>query len=217
MNLEIKAGIKELVHIPVGKITLEGYLHIPEDAKGIVIFSHGSGSSHKSSRNNYVASVLHDYEIGTLLIDLLTKVEDENYERRFDIDLLTKRLTQITDWLIEQKDLKDLKIGLFGSSTGSASALRTVAKMGSLVSAVVSRGGRPDLALEVLHDIKAPVLLIVGGNDLPVLELNQEAYKHIDATKKLEIVPGAGHLFEEPEQLETVAELAAEWFEKYLK
>ncbi len=216
-QFEIKAGIQKSIQIQLGNTILEGFLHIPEQAKGLVIFSHGSGSSRKSPRNNYVANVLHDFNIGTLLIDLLTKQEEEIYETRFDIELLTKRITGITTWFIEHVEFNDLKIGYFGASTGSASALKAAAEMGDLIKAVVSRGGRPDLALNDLHRIKAPVLLIVGGKDYDVIKLNQKAYQKINSVKRLDIVPGASHLFEEPNALDSVAELASEWFKKYLE
>ncbi len=215
--LEINAGIKKSILIQLGSINLEGLLHIPENAKGLVIFSHGSGSSRNSLRNNYVANVLQDQNIGTLLIDLLTKQEEEVYETRFDIDLLTKRLNGITNWFLEHAEFSNLNIGFFGASTGAAAALNVSAEMGDLIKAVVCRGGRPDLALNKLYRIKAPVLLIVGGNDLEVLKLNQKAYQKINSKKRIDIIPGSGHLFEEANALDSVAELTCEWFKKYLE
>ncbi len=207
---------KEDVQIPINSIELEGSLAIPAGATGIVIFSHGSGSSRFSLRNNFVARMLRDHGIGTLLFDLLTEEEDMIYENRFDINLLTERLIAATNWLMKQPQAKGLKIGYFGSSTGTASALRAAAVFGKKISAVVSRGGRPDLAMDVLSDVKAPTLLIVGGNDEQVIELNQQAYEKLKTKKELKIIPGATHLFEEPGALEEVARLAGEWFGRYL-
>ncbi|MEW6570775.1 MAG: alpha/beta family hydrolase [Nitrospirota bacterium] len=206
----------EIVHIPVDSVTLEGALEIPQGAEGIVVFVHGSGSSRHSPRNKYVAKVLRDAGMGTLLFDLLTREEDAVYERRFDIDLLTDRLKAVTKWLKVQSRTKDMKIGYFGASTGAAAALRAAANLGKEISAVVSRGGRPDLAGHALKRVQSPTLLIVGGYDDIVIQLNQQAYKIIEAEKELKIVPGATHLFEEPGKLEEVARLAAEWCKKYL-
>jgi len=208
------------VTIPIGKITLMGNLVLPKGAKGIVLFSHGSGSSRFSPRNKYVAGVIQKSGIATLLMDLLTKEEEEidmvTAELRFDINLLSERLIGATEWLEKNSETKNLSIGYFGSSTGAASALIAAAKLPA-IKAVVSRGGRPDLAMEYLPKVKAPTLLIVGGDDDIVIELNQKAYAGLKAAKKLEIIPGATHLFEEPGKLEEVAKLASEWFARFLK
>ena len=214
--MDSKMTSERLVHIPVGLVMLEGALEIPEGAKGIVLFAHGSGSSRHSPRNNYVARVLRDNGLGTLLLDLLTPEEDLDYDMRFNIDLLAKRLLAATKWLMEEDEAKKLNVGYFGASTGAAAAIETAAAMGDKVSAVVSRGGRPDLAWPYLDSIKAPTLLIVGGYDDVVIGLNEKAFREINAVKKMEIVPGATHLFEEPGTLEAVAGLASEWFVKYL-
>ncbi len=212
---------EQLVKIPVGKIILEGNLNVPKNAKGIVVFAHGSGSSRFSPRNKYVAQVLNKANIATLLIDLLTqeeeKVDDVTSHLRFDINLLAKRLIYATKWLKKNKVTKNLKIGYFGASTGAAAALVAAAKHPNDIYAVVSRGGRPDLARDYLENVKAPTLLIVGGNDTIVIDLNKEAMKKLSIENKLEIVKDASHLFEEPGTLEKVAKLAAEWFKKYLK
>lgn len=208
--------MEQQVHIPANNFALEGNLAVPENAQGIVIFSHGSGSGRFSPRNNFVAKVLQENNLATLLLDLLTQAEDEIYENRFNIDLLTDRLLLAINWVKNFPETQNLKIGLFGASTGAASALRAASFLGPQIAAVVSRGGRPDLALEVLDKIQSPVLFIVGGNDELVLELNQEALEKIPADKKLEIIPGATHLFEEPGALEEVARLAANWFKQYL-
>jgi putative phosphoribosyl transferase len=209
---------KNLVHIQVNSVTLEGSLEIPPEASGIVLFAHGSGSGRFSPRNNFVAKVLRDAGIGTLLIDLLTQEEDEIYQTRFNIDLLTQRLAGVIRWLRKNPDTKNLKLGLFGASTGAAGALRIAKILGPEgVQAVVSRGGRPDLAEPDLPEISSPTLLIVGGDDFEVLKLNQKAYNRLETEKRLEIIPHATHLFEEPGTLEQVAKLATEWFKKYLK
>lgn len=207
--------IEKLIHIKHLDITLEGMLKIPKSAKGLVLFAHGSGSSRLSPRNNFVANVLNKAGLATLLIDLLSKEEDEIYQTRFDIDLLTKRLIIVVEWLKKQLDTKYLELGLFGASTGAAAALCAAAKSKD-IKAVVSRGGRPDLAMDVLSLVAAPTLLIVGGEDFGVIELNQEAYEQLTCVKKLKIVPHATHLFEEPGCLEEVAQLAKEWFQNYL-
>lgn len=204
------------VHIPVNSVVLEGDLNIPEGAKAVVIFAHGSGSSRLSSRNRFVARVLNDEGIGTLLFDLLTREEDTVYENRFDIDLLTDRLKEVTRWLKGQPETSDLRIGFFGASTGAAAALRAAADLGDEIRAVVSRGGRPDMAEKALGQVQAPTLLIVGGYDDVVIELNEQAYRLINAEKELKIVPGATHLFEEPGTLEEVARAAAGWFKRHL-
>lgn len=204
------------VSIVAETITLPGILGIPAGAQGVVLFAHGSGSSRFSPRNGYVARVLRQGGIGTLLFDLLTPEEDSEYERRFDIELLTQRLLQVTRWLQGQLQAKGLGIGYFGASTGSASALNAAAALGTTIRAVVSRGGRPDLAMAALPQVLAPTLLIVGGNDDVVIELNRQAYDQLHTTKELAIVPGATHLFEEPGTLDEVARLATEWFQRYL-
>ena len=208
--------IEKLIHIPVNSIKLEGMLQIPEDAAGIILFAHGSGSSRLSPRNNFVAKVLHRHKFATLLIDLLTEEEDELRENRFDIELLTERLAEAAKWLASEPQTQNLPLGIFGASTGAASALYLASRLGKKVFAVVSRGGRPDMAEHVLPKVVSPVLLIVGGNDDVVIELNQLAYLKLKSEKKLQIIPGATHLFEEPGALETVANLAAEWFQKHL-
>jgi putative phosphoribosyl transferase len=206
-----------IVQIPANSVTLEGSLEIPEGAKGLVLFAHGSGSSRLSPRNNYVAKILRDAGIGTLLIDLLTKEEDEIYQTRFNIDLLTQRLAAVIKWLRENPETKNLKIGLFGASTGAAGALKIAKILGpEVIAAIVSRGGRPDLAGPDLEDISSPTLLIVGGDDFEVLQLNEQAYQRLETTKSLKIIPYATHLFEEPGALEQVAKLATDWFKKYL-
>jgi putative phosphoribosyl transferase len=209
---------ENLIHIPIGnKETLEGDLQIPPQAKGIVVFAHGSGSSRHSPRNRFVAQVLQNGGLGTLLIDLLTKkeetIDDVTAALRFDIDLLTKRLCAVTEWLWSS-EAKNLPIGYFGASTGAAAAL-CAAAMQNEIAAVVSRGGRPDLANRSLHKVKAPTLLIVGGHDVPVIKMNEEAYAFLQAEKQLVIIPKATHLFEEPCALEEVARLALEWFRSH--
>ena len=208
---------KKSIQIPIGEIELEGELVIPSQAKGIVLFAHGSGSSRQSPRNQYVAQALHSENIGTLLFDLLTAEEDTVYETRFDIDLLTERLILATKCLMKQPQIKDLPIGYFGASTGAAAALKAAAKLKAKIKAVVSRGGRPDLAMEVLDQVTAPTLLIVGGSDDVVIGLNQKAFVKLKSKKELSIIPGATHLFEEPGTLEEVARQAAEWLLRYLK
>ncbi len=206
-------AMETLVRIPVDGVELEGALGIPPGATGLVLFAHGSGSSRFSPRNNYVAGELRAAGLGTLLIDLLTRIEDQDYERRFDIALLTRRVVTVARWLGQQRDTTALKLGLFGASTGAAAALQVAAELSGTVHAVVSRGGRPDLAgASALRQVRCPVLLIVGGYDNVVIDLNQQAYALLDCPKELIIVPGATHLFEEPGTLEQVARLAAGWF-----
>lgn len=206
-----------LVNIPIEDVNLHGQLTIPEHASSLVIFSHGSGSSRLSPRNNFVAEILHENGIGTFLLDLLTKEEDEIYSNRFNIDLLTERLIIATKYLTTFKQTSVLDFGYFGASTGAASALRAAAELHTLIHSVVSRGGRPDLAMNILPMVKAPTLLIVGELDTTVLELNKNAYDKLHCTKKLKIVKGATHLFEEPGTLETAAKIATEWFSKTLE
>lgn len=204
------------VSIELPSVVLPGILGILPQACGIVIFSHGSGSSRLSPRNNFVAEQLRRAGIGTLLFDLLTEEEDTDYERRFDIPFLTSRLVLATQWLTSQPDTAGLALGYFGASTGSASALYATQTLGPQIHAVVSRGGRPDLAMDALASIEVPTLLIVGGDDEPVLSMNREAYARLSGVKELAVVPGATHLFEEPGTLEAVARLATDWFQKYL-
>ena len=208
--------LEQLVHIPIGSIKLEGSLALSRQAPGLVVFAHGSGSSRFSPRNNFVARVLREAGIGTLLMDLLSEEEDAIYQTRFNIDLLTERLLLATNWLQEQPSTKNLVIGYFGASTGAAAALKAAAFEGSKIGAVVSRGGRPDLAEEALSRVQSPTLLIVGGNDDIVIKLNREAYARLKGKKQLVIIPGATHLFEEPGTLEEVARLATDWFKQYL-
>lgn len=210
------------VGIPAGDgLLLGGTLAIPEAARGVVLFAHGSGSSRRSPRNRYVAGELQRRRLATLLMDLLTEGEEESEKwtrhLRFDIELLTDRLISALAWLGEDERVGGLRVGLFGSSTGAAAALVTAARAPSRVHAVVSRGGRPDLAAEELRYVRAPTLLVVGGADVPVLELNRAALDQLHCEKELKVVPGATHLFEEPGTLEAVANLAAGWFTGHLQ
>jgi len=202
------------------KVSIKSSLNVFERAKGIVLFAHGSGSGRFSQRNRYVAGVLEQAGIASLLIDLLTEEEETvdlvTRELRFDIDLLATRVVGATKWLLADSALSKLKIGYFGASTGAAAALVATAELGEDIAAVVSRGGRPDLAGEALANVKAPTLLIVGGNDFVVIDLNKRAMEQLAGEKELVIVPGAGHLFEEPGALEQVAQHAANWFNQYL-
>lgn len=207
----------QTLQIPVSGVTLTGDLVIPENAAGLIIFSHGSGSSRLSSRNRFVAEFVQEHGFATLLFDLLTLAEDLDYNMRFNIELLTARLLQTTNWVLEQEATKGFKIGYFGASTGAASALGAAANLGSKVKAVVSRGGRPDMAAPVLSQVQSPTLLIVGSLDEPVITMNEEAFSLLKCEKKIEIVPGATHLFEEEGTLEKVAELACNWFKDHLK
>lgn len=202
--------------IPAAGVTLQGDLALPADARGVVIFAHGTGSSRLSPRNRYVAQVLHQAECGTLLFDLLTEREAARRAAVFDIGLLAARLQAATRWLRAEADVAQLPLGYFGASTGAAAALVAAAEEGETIGAVVSRGGRPDLAAEALPRVSAATLLIVGGEDHGVIELNQQAYRELRAVKRLDIVPGAGHLFEEPGALERVAKLAADWMARYV-
>lgn len=206
----------DVLAIPVDGVELEGELVVPSGATGIVVFAHGSGSSRHSPRNNYVAEVLRDRGLATLLFDLLTEAEDERTENRFDIERLTRRLDGVTDWILARPDTGSLRVGYFGSSTGAAGALRTAARRPEEVAAVVSRGGRVDLASDALSAVGAPTLFIVGGDDHPVLERNREALGQFQCPADLVVVPGADHLFTGPGELETVAEHAADWFERHL-
>jgi putative phosphoribosyl transferase len=213
--LEIQA------RIPAGDAVLDGDLVVPSGASGIAVFAHGSGSSRHSPRNRSVARVIREAGVGSLLFDLLTREEESvdvfTRRLRFDIELLTRRLIEATRWLASQEETRNLRVGYFGSSTGAAAALMAAARLGDEIGAVVSRGGRPDLAGDALPLVKAPTLLIVGGHDETVIELNQDAYARLRCEKELKVIPGATHLFEEPGALEQVADLAAAWFKKRLQ
>ena len=208
------------VRVSAGRVILEGTLAVPGAARGVVLFAHGSGSSRHSPRNRYVAGVLRQSGLGTLLIDLLTLQEEavdvRTRELRFDITLLAERLADATDWLGERPETRALRVGYFGASTGGGAALVAAAERPDAVGAVVSRGGRPDLAGEALPLVRAPTLLIVGGNDVPVIAMNENAVARMRAEVRLEIIPGATHLFEEPGALEEVARLASDWFVRHL-
>lgn len=208
------------VKVTAGSVTLDGNLAIPDEASGLVLFAHGSGSSRFSPRNRMVAGVLREGGLATLLIDLLTAEEEEVDLRtrrlRFDIDLLAQRLAGATDWLRQNPATQDLAIGYFGSSTGAAAALIAAARRPDAVAAIVSRGGRPDLADKFLPQVQAPTLLIVGGFDDAVLDLNRRALSLLASEKQMQVIPGATHLFEERGALEDVARLAAEWFRRHL-
>ncbi len=212
--------LERTVSVPVGEVTLEGTIGIPVNASGIVLFAHGSGSSRFSPRNRYVAATLRQAGLATLLLDLLSPAEEEVDEvtrlHRFDIAMLADRLIVTIDWLRSQPDTADLPIGLFGASTGAGAALVAAAERPVQVAAVVSRGGRPDLAGDALPRVEAPTLLIVGSQDDVVIDLNERARDHMHADVRLEIVPGATHLFEEPGALERVAALARDWFLQHL-
>jgi putative phosphoribosyl transferase len=206
-------NFKKLVKIPSGQLEIEGVLEVPAHAIGMVVFAHGSGSSRFSPRNNYVAGELHHARIGTLLLDLLTPGEDMQYSTRFNVSLLAERLASAVEWVQGQHGKKPLRVGLFGASTGAAAALQVAALPAAHIAAVVSRGGRPDLAgTAAMGQVHAPTLLIVGGNDVDVLELNKTAYHALRCEKRLEVVAGATHLFEEAGALEEVAEIASAWF-----
>lgn len=208
------------MRVSAGPVTVEGNLALPAAARGIVLFAHGSGSSRFSPRNRYVARMLQEGGLGTLLIDLLTEEEERvdmrTREVRFDIPLLAERLVGAIDWLQEYEATRALRIGLFGSSTGAAAALMAAPRRPDAIGAIVSRGGRPDLAGAALQEVRAPTLLIVGGRDTVVITLNTQALEQLTAEKRLEIVPGATHLFEEPGALEQVAALARDWFQQHL-
>jgi len=210
-------SIQELLHIPTGGILLEGQLVIPDGASGLVIFAHGAGSSRLSPRNNYVARLLRNNGLATLLFDLLTEEEDLVYSNRFDIDLISARMAESTLWVRKNTAAQDLPIGYFGASTGSAAALKACVTADVDIRAIVSRGGRPDMVMDVLPRVRAPTLLIVGGDDLVVIDLNRQAFDALTAEKALEIVEGAGHLFEEPGKLDIVADLAGRWFTEHMQ
>lgn len=211
---------ENMVSISIGPVSLEGNLTIPAGAEGVVLFAHGSGSSRMSPRNRYVAGVLNQARLATLLIDLLTADEERidmfTAELRFDIGLLAQRVIAAIDWLTANEATAGMNIGLFGASTGAAAALVAAAELPDKVRAVVSRSGRPDMAERSLAQVKAPTLLIVGGNDSQVIRLNELALAQLSAEKIMQIVPGATHLFEEPGTLEEVARLAADWFQQHL-
>lgn len=209
---------KSLIHVKTDRVSLEGMLALPVGATGVILFAHGSGSSRLSPRNNHVADHLQQHRMGTLLIDLLTPHEDRDLSSRFDISLLSRRLNAACEWLETNESTAHLAIGLFGASTGAAAALQVAAMRAQGIAAVVSRGGRPDLAgRSALRMVNAPTLLIVGGLDDIVIELNRQAYALLRCEKRLEIVAGATHLFEESGALESVAALAADWFVLHLR
>jgi putative phosphoribosyl transferase len=221
MNHPADQAVEEqLVRVPAGEVMLDGNLTLPEGSHAIVLFAHGSGSSRHSPRNRYVARLLNEANLSTLLIDLLTLDEEvidaRTAQLRFDIGLLAERLVAATDWLTQFPDTRQLRIGYFGASTGAAAALAAAALRTDVVGAVVSRGGRPDLAGAALMRVQAPTLLIIGENDGQVIQLNREALAQLRCEKQLMIVPGATHLFEEPGALDVVARLASDWFERYL-
>lgn len=210
---------RELV-VETGSVQLEATLELPDGAGAVVVFAHGSGSSRHSPRNRYVAGQLTEGGLGTLLFDLLTPQEEEAEREtrhlRFDVGLLAKRLAEVTTWLRSRPETRGLETGYFGASTGAAAALRAATRIPGAVGAIVSRGGRPDLAADALPHVRVPTLLLVGGNDPTVLELNRQAFEQLDGPKSLEVIPGAGHLFEEPGALQAVARLARDWFVQYL-
>lgn len=219
--LEKSKKLDNAISIKIGQITLEGNISVPKGAGGLVLFVHGSGSSRLSPRNRFVAQELNKNGIATLLFDLLTPEEEaldlQTAHLRFDIALLAKRLVRTTDWVLKNPKLEGLKIGYFGASTGGTAALVAAADRPKAVKAVVSRGGRPDLAEQRLEDVKCPTLLIVGGLDDVVIELNKKALSSLKSEKALVIIPGATHLFEEKGKLEEVAHNASDWFLKYLE
>lgn len=208
--------MRKTLEIQVSNVSLEGEIALPDDAHGLVIFSHGSGSSRFSPRNNFVAQQLQRRGIGTFLFDLLTEDEDKDYSQRFNIELLSQRLVDVTKQVIKLQEVKSLPIGYFGASTGAASALIAASLLPNKIHAVVSRGGRPDLAMDHLTKVKAPTLLIVGGLDFEVIKLNEKALQKLPGVRHLEIVDGATHLFEEPGTLEQVAQLSGDWFIQHL-
>jgi putative phosphoribosyl transferase len=208
------------VHIPTGPVIVDGNLTVPQSTSGLVLFAHGSGSSRHSPRNQFVARTLNNEGLATLLFDLLTPEEESvdlrTREHRFNISLLAERLVHATKWAKQQQQTRDLRVGYFGSSTGGGAALVAAAELPDDVGAVVSRGGRPDLAGDALPKVKAPTLLIVGGEDHVVIELNEQARAQMRCEIKIDIVPGATHLFEEPGALEQVAKLASDWFVNHI-
>jgi dienelactone hydrolase len=211
------SSVKQLIRMATDSVEVDGLLELPERPRGVVLFAHGSGSSRLSPRNNHVAGEIRRQQIATLLMDLLTPIEDHSAAARFDIALLTRRLDSAIDWLRRDARTGALPIGLFGASTGAAAALRAAATHGGDIAAVVARGGRPDLAgRAALERVRAPTLLIVGGRDDVVIDINRTALAALRCDKRLDIIPGATHLFEEPGALETVATLAAHWFAAHL-
>ena len=214
----MNATLSQVAQIPVDAGVIDGMLELPANARGVVVFAHGSGSGRSSPRNNFVAEQLRQGGVGTLLVDLLLDDEASDYRKRFDIPLLTQRLTDAADWVIASRAAGDLPLGLFGASTGAAAALRLAAGRPQHIAAVVSRGGRPDLAGDGTETkVRAPTLLIVGALDEEVVALNEDAYARLMCRKRLEVVPGATHLFEEPGTLKRAAELATHWFEQHLR
>ncbi len=213
-------GEERPVRVTTGTVTLDGDLRLPEGARGVVLFAHGSGSSRHSPRNRFVATLLNEVQLATLQIDLLTPDEEridlQTSSLRFDIGLLAERLVGATDWLMQYPQTRNLRAGYFGASTGAGAALIAAAERPQIIDAVVSRGGRPDLAGAALEHVRAPTLLIVGGNDSPVIELNRQALARLRCKKRLVIVPGATHLFEELGALDEVARLAREWFDQHI-
>ena len=208
--------VSEEVRIPIGGAVLPGELSIPADPHGVILFAHGSGSSRLSPRNRLVAEVLQDGHFATLLFDLLSEDEDQGPDARFDIELLTARLLKVRHWIAGRADLKGLRMGYFGASTGAAAAIRAAVAEPLGVGAVVTRGGRPDLAFEALEQVDVPTLLIVGGGDPEVVDRNLSALERLRCEKRMAIVPGAGHLFDEPGAVERVGEFARRWFESHL-
>lgn len=205
------------IEVSVGHgATIKGDLIIPDPCEALIIFAHGSGSSRCSPRNRHVAEFLHEHHFATLLMDLLTPQEDREYRNRFDIDMLADRLVRVTSYVSILPELHSCPIGFFGASTGAASALKAAARMGTMIEAIVSRGGRPDLAEEALTKVKTPVLLIVGSLDHDVIELNRKAFTLLPDQREMVVIDGATHLFEEKGKLQEVATLAEEWFTKYL-
>lgn len=218
--MNIKNHTEEVVNISAGGVELKGNIMIPKNALGIIVFAHGSGSSRFSSRNRYVAQLLQNKGLGTLLIDLLTPdeeiIDEKTRHLRFNIEMLAERLIDVAKWLKKEKDTTKLNIGFFGASTGGGAALMAAAQIPEDIKAVVSRGGRPDLAGNYLPKVQSPTLLIVGGNDGVVITLNQQAYDKMTTLRQLKIIPNATHLFEESGALQKVGELACDWFERYL-
>lgn len=207
---------ESVIYMPIGGLTVPGELIVPPSAKSIVIFAHGSGSSRMSPRNRYVAAKLQEHNHATLLFDLLTEEEDEDRNIRFDIDLLTERLTDMTQWIQENEETRDMSIAYFGASTGAAAAIKAAASTDAPIKAVISKGGRVDMAIDAADKVQAAVLLIVGEHDEQVIEYNVKVLDKLKSEKKLEIITGASHLFEEPGTLENAATLAADWCDKYL-
>ncbi len=221
-NENPESGVKErFVHVTADGLALEGDLVLPKDAQGIIVFAHGSGSSRHSPRNQYVARMLAEAGFATLLFDLLTTEEEREDmwkgHLRFDVSMLSRRLISATEWVMKNADTRGFPIGYFGASTGAAAALIAASKRPDIVKAVVSRGGRPDLAGAALSRVKAPTLLIVGGNDYSIIGINQDALNQLNVEKRLAVIPGATHLFEEPGALEEVSRLAAEWFLDHIR